>query len=104
MNAQISENCCGFFHEKAFIVTPNSALDFLNSFDNVRFDAENRFHFMHVIVLPLRDKNASIFTNRILNHPVTQGKFFKPITNDIANNFYKLCIFSLNISKTFQIY
>lgn len=58
---------------KAFIVTPNTAIDFLNSFENVRFTAKNRFHFMHVVALPTSRDKAGEYINCILNHPTVQG-------------------------------
>lgn len=47
----------------------DSAILFLDSFDRVRFTAENRFHFMHVIILPSKNDQSEM----ILNHPVVQG-------------------------------
>lgn len=59
---------------KGFIVTPNTVIDFFDSFDRVRFNAENRFHFMHVVVMPANGSRQESLTASILNHSVIHGE------------------------------
>lgn len=47
--------------------------DFLNAYENVRYTAENRYHLIHVVALPVNRKEAQSYANGILNHPTVQG-------------------------------
>lgn len=62
-----------FLKIKAFIVTPNSVNDFLNSFETVRYTTETRFHLMHVLALPTSYEKTAEYIYQILNHPTVQG-------------------------------
>ncbi|XP_031626626.1 uncharacterized protein LOC116342942 [Contarinia nasturtii] len=52
---------------QAFIVTPNSVIDFMDGFENVRFTSKNRYHSMHVVALPTTIDKTNQYINDILN-------------------------------------
>lgn len=58
---------------KAFIVSSNSTIDYLNSFDKVRFTTKTRYHSMHVVSLPTHEIASDERIAEILNHPVVKG-------------------------------
>lgn len=63
----------GYNSLQAFIATPNSVIDFLNAFENVRFTAERRYHLIHVVALPTNRDEAPEYVDGILNHASVQG-------------------------------
>lgn len=54
-------------------MTPNSVIDFLNTFETVRFTTKTRFHLMHIVALPTTRDNTNEYIERILTHPMIQG-------------------------------
>lgn len=53
---------------------PHTIIDFLDSFENVRFTAKVRYHLSHIVVLPATNDIPKFGINDIFNHPVVKGK------------------------------
>nr|QGW45449.1 ionotropic receptor 41a [Bradysia odoriphaga] len=57
---------------QAFIASPNTVIDFLDAFENVRFTSKNRYHLVHVVALPTSTDKSAEYIQEILNHPSVQ--------------------------------
>lgn len=66
---------------KAFVVSSSATIDYLHSFDKVRFTTKTRYHSMHVVSLPTYE--PAVASNdriaEILNHPVVKGGVFSQL-------------------------
>lgn len=88
-----------FLFEKAFIATPNSIIDFLNSFEKVRFTTACRYHLMHVVALPTNYTASNEYIDQILNHPAIKGLIDNCIDILASKMYFILFSISLFCSK-----
>lgn len=59
---------------QAFIATPNSVNDFLDSYENVRYTTVERYYLVHVVALPTTQNDVQIYIDHILKHPTVRGQ------------------------------
>lgn len=83
-------------------MSENEAIDFLNAYENVRYTAENRYHSIHVVILPTNRKQSKEYNGQILNHPTVRGEHSK-IQFRLSMKFLTFPYLYLN-SQTFQIF
>lgn len=71
-----------FYISKAYIVTPNSAIDFLNSFEEVRYSTMQRYSSTHVIALPTSHIDTENYIKEISMQKSVEGeKYCKNMSN-----------------------